>query len=182
MEIYTIMMGFVLIHELGHMLTGICLKLKPKELMLMPFGISIIFEGYGYNKLLETKKILVALGGPIINLTIALITYFLHIDLEVKNLIPLYPLDGGRILKGLLRKKLSIKKTDSIINRISNIIIIMLTVVSSIAILYLKNIAILFLMIYLWIIVIKENKRYNIKKTMYEILQTNDKNGKYIDI
>lgn len=191
-EIYAYVMLFAFIHELGHMVTGIILKLKPKSLNLMPFGISIIFETYGYRKLIEIKKIMLALAGPMTNFLIAIIFSFLHIDSHIKeiiiysniligifNMLPMYPLDGGRILKGIIRIKFSKLEADKIINRISNIIVICLTAISSIAILYFKNIAIIFVLVYLWFIIFEENKRYKMKKKMYNIVQ---KTGKCIDI
>lgn len=191
-EIYTLIMLFAFIHELGHMLAGIILKLKPKSLSIMPFGISITFETYGYKKLIEIKKIIIALAGPVNNILIIIITTLLHINANLKgmiiysnmliaifNLIPLYPLDGGRILKGIIRLKKSEIQADEIINKTSNYIIILLTAISSIAILYFKNYAILFILIYLWIIVMNENKKYNMKKKLYDVIQ---KNSKCIDI
>lgn len=191
-EIYAWIMLFALIHELGHMTSGMILKLKPKSLSFMPFGISITFEAYGYRKLVEIKKIIVAIAGPLTNLIICIITAFLHIDVRTKeliqysnilialfNLIPLYPLDGGRILKGIIKLKFEEMKSDEIVNRISNILIIILTAISSIIVLYLKNIAILFVIMYLWAIVINENKKYKMKRKVYKILQ---KDSECIDI
>ena len=185
-EIYAWIMLFAFVHELGHMIAGILLKLKPKSLSFMPFGISITFETYEYKKLIEIKKILIAIAGPLINLLICIITMALHINEDTKqliiysnilialfNLIPLYPLDGGRILKGIIRLKHEKIKADKVVNKISNILIIILTSISSIGILYLKNLSILFILIYLWIIIIKENKRYNIKAKMYDALAKN---------
>ena len=194
-EIYGTVMIFAIIHELGHMIIGLILKLKPKKIDIMPFGISITFEDYGYEKLLEIKKVIIAFAGPIINIIIAIITYFMNIKIETKalivysnlliaifNLLPIYPLDGGRILRGFLKLNTGTEKVDLIINRVSNTLVIMLTVISSITILYFKNISILFVITYLWIIIIKENRKYSIKKKMYKILQTHDKTKNCIDI
>ncbi|MDO5555364.1 MAG: site-2 protease family protein [Clostridia bacterium] len=191
-EIYVLIMIFAFIHELGHMMAGLLLKLKPKCLSIMPLGISITFEIYGYKKLIQIQKIIIAIAGPLTNVLIAIIALFLNINIQLKeiiiysniliaifNMIPLYPLDGGRILKQIIRIYYSQIKTDEIINKISNVIIIVLTVISSIAILYFKNIAILFILLYLWIMVIRENKKYILKKKVYNILQ---KGIKCIDI
>ena len=155
-KIYAFIMIFALIHELGHLMAGIFLKLKPKSLNFMPFGISLTFETYGYKKLIEIKKILIAVAGPLTNLIICVITMFLHINSETKqiiiysnllialfNLIPIYPLDGGRILKNIFRFKYDKMKSDRIVNKISNTLIILATALSSVGILYLKNLAIL---------------------------------------
>ena len=45
-------------------------------------------------------------------------------------------------------------------NKISNIVIIFLTAVSSICIYYFKNITILLIIIFLWVLVITENKKH----------------------
>ena len=193
-KIYTCIMVFALIHELGHLITGIILKLKPKKIELMPFGVSILFENYGYKKLLNIKKIVIACAGPITNILIAIITYYLKINDDIKeliiysniliavfNLLLIYPLDGGRILKGILKTVLSKEKADDLVNKISNILIIVMTAISSFLILYYKNISILFIIMYLWIIVLKENKRYNLKKWLYKILQNDYNTSKCID-
>ena len=63
----------------------------------------------------------------------------------------------------------------SIANIIQNISMILLTMISSIAIVYLQNIAILVIILYLWVITIRENKKYAMYKRIYEyIKQIND--------
>lgn len=185
-QIYGCVMFFALIHELGHMITGILIKLRVKTFEVMPFGISIMFETYDYIKLVEKKKIIIAIAGPVVNFIIAII--FSIIDSKANqliiysnlligffNLIPIYPLDGGRILKSLIKLKYEEKYADKITNTVSNIILILITALASILILYIKNISVLFVIIYLWIMRINENKKILIKKRVYKVLSKKDK-------
>lgn len=178
-EIYAWLMLFALIHEIAHMITGIVLKLRPRMLKIEPFGIGIIFEGF---KNTEKNKILIALAGPMTNILIAVLFSFIktraqtliinsNILLAIFNLIPIYPLDGGRILKAIITINSKTGKEDDISNKISNILMILLTAISSILILIYKNIGLLLIIAYLWIIVIKENNRYVLKKRISKLIE-----------
>ena len=193
-EIYALMMVFAIIHELGHMFSGILLGLKIEKMELMPYGVIVSFRltTKDYNNkikngnLLELKKIIVVIAGPLTNLLIAIITYYLDIGEELKalvvysnillllfNLIPVYPLDGGRILKSILHILFGKKTAEKYINNISFVLLLFLTFVSSIAIIYLKNIAIFLIIAFLWLMYIKEDKVYRRKENIYKLLEKN---------
>lgn len=131
---------------------------------------------------------LIASAGPVTNFIIMIITIF--IDLPINqltreiiiysniliiafNLLPIYPLDGGRIIKGIVYIFKGRELADSLSNKIANIGAILLTFAGSIAIYYFKNIAILLMLIYLWGLVIKENKKYALKEKVKKIICQN---------
>lgn len=193
-EIYAYIMMFCIIHELGHLLAGIILKMKPEKLELMPWGLTVQFklspEDYNNkimnSNILQIKKIIIAIAGPITNCILIILFYFLELNLNIKtmviysnmviimfNLLPIYPLDGGRILKSILNIIYGNIRTERIMNKISNISIICITALCAFTIYILKNIAILMILIYLWYLVINENKRYRIKEKVYMIIQNN---------
>ena len=162
---YLIIMVFCIIHEIGHIVVGLILKMKLEKIEIMPFGLSSSFDT-NFNKY---KEIIVALAGPITSLALVILCNkinFKYINTQeamysnllilLFNLIPIYPLDGGRIIKGILHTKYGAIKSENFIYKISKITIIILTVVSSIAVYYYKNIAIFLSCIFLWSLCLKE--------------------------
>ena len=122
-KIYIIIMFFSFLHELGHIIVGVILKMKIEKIEMLPCGFSSSFQAnlkdYEYKiknaNLLTLKKIIIALAGPILSLTLVIIFTYVNIPyitkqdaiysnllISIFNLIPLYPLDGGRIIKGIL--------------------------------------------------------------------------------
>ena len=193
-QIYTYIMIFAFIHEIGHLITGLLMGMKPEKIELMPFGVSISFKikVEEYNKkikkgnMLEIKKILVALAGPLTNFIIIIIASYINIDLfkaliiiytnfliMIFNLLPIYPLDGGRILKGILHINFGLRTSEIYTNIISKIMVTIITVASSILILYVHNIAILLIDTYLWYLVIKEDIKYKRRKDIYNKILEN---------
>ncbi len=193
-HIYALLMLFAFFHEMGHLLCGIIMGLKPKALKIMPLGLSVEFNipPEEYNKKiakanqLEIRKMWIALAGPLTNVMIILITIifrgnidrllyqeivYCNLLITIFNLLPIYPLDGARIVKAWIRMLKGRRKSIDLTNYISNISMVFITMVSSIAIYYYKNIAILFIIAYLWGIVIIENKRYYLKKRIDKIIQ-----------
>lgn len=102
---------------MGHFLTGCFLKLKVKEISLFMFGgVTIFDEDLNLNIF---KELLVVVMGPVVQMLFYMIVYYLYtkgfvsvntmkkvstinlILLEF-NLLPILPLDGGKILNNIL--------------------------------------------------------------------------------
>lgn len=188
-KLYATIMVLCVIHELGHVVMGLIMGLKIEKIEIMPFGLSVSFKLNidDYNKKIkkgniqQLKKIAIAAAGPLINLIMLLIVLNTNVNFRIVsnqilayanilimlfNLLPIYPLDGGRILKELLHIFEGSIKSKIYIRKVSKAIMILLTMIGSIGIMYFKNIAIFFIIVYLWIVVIKENKN----KAMYDVL------------
>ena len=194
LEMYALVMVFALIHELSHLLCGVLLGFKVNTIKIMAFGFCIEFDSVieDYNKkilksnMTSFKKIIVALTGPLVNLLIVILGILCNVDMNIVysnflififNLLPIYPLDGGRILKNILKIFVGNRKANTCTNLIANIITIALTMVSSVLIIIYNNIAILAILIVIWCITIKENAKYN---TYNKICKTIDKNYNYL--
>lgn len=133
--IFIIYTTTAVIHELGHSYVASCHGYRLNKITLMPFGavVSGNIEG-----LKATDEIKVALAGPFINLAVALFfvaTWWIFPEsyaftdvvaesnfvMAVINFLPVFPLDGGRIVLALLSSKIG--KTKAIkIMKVSGIV------------------------------------------------------------
>lgn len=97
----------LLIHESGHAITGIVLGYKLKKIIFYPLG-GITIINYPINISLK-HELLILIMGPVFQIFGFLIlkNYFsfikiYHYTLLIFNLLPIYPLDGGKILNIIL--------------------------------------------------------------------------------
>ena len=178
-EVFAMSFIFILLHELGHAITGITLGLKIKKININVLGLSIEFENYGKERI--NNKIIIDIAGPAINIISFIIAVifkkeeiaYINILLAIINLLPIYPLDGGRIVKNVLLKKYNYKQVVGYTEKISKDILIIITAISSILILYIKNVGIFLIIIYLWSIALKEWKKKQIIKRAFQAIQNN---------
>ena len=136
LEILTLSYVIMLIHELAHLISALCIGLLPSKIIIYPFGINLKLK----NTLIYSisDEIILYAAGPLSNIIMALSAlpflrhshyiyefYIQNIALFVLNLLPVSPLDGGIILKKILTFYFGNKSAVKIIRTISSFIILL---------------------------------------------------------
>ncbi|MFG6318962.1 MAG: site-2 protease family protein, partial [Clostridia bacterium] len=165
-----------------HIFVGLLLGFKVSSISMNIFGFSA--QLYAYKPRKSYIKVITYLAGPIFNLICAIVFYFSNLESEfiqnviytnlalcIFNLFPIMPLDGGKILKEVLKNFLGNKNASIIMNTITKVFLLIISAVYSIAILKIKNFAILFLLIYMWYLYSIEEKKLATLKRVYEIIE-----------
>ena len=179
LKIYIYFLISILIHELSHILMAKIFKINLKNLRVSIFGASLEIEKNNKNN--RMIKILMYLAGPFSNFIIAILVHYLKIENEEKlkiiytnfslcvfNLLPIIPMDGGNILKEILRIRFDNLKTNKINLLISKISLAVITFTYSIIILKIKNITIFILIIYLWYLNFIEERKIELLEKTYK--------------
>lgn len=110
---FIIIFSIIIIHELGHLLGAMFFKWKVDKIVIYPYGGCVKFDD-NINKPLYEEAIILILG-PLFQLFYLLFIYFCfcnnlildrtfnlfvyyNFSLLVFNLLPIYPLDGGKLV------------------------------------------------------------------------------------
>ena len=108
------LIAIIFIHELGHYLAMKFFKYKDLTIFFIPLLGAV--AGGSKEQISQKEKAIVLLAGPLPGIIIGLIVFFIaeqqssyfllrlsyaFVILNVLNLLPIYPLDGGQLLKTL---------------------------------------------------------------------------------
>jgi stage IV sporulation protein FB len=125
LSIFLLSFAVVLLHECCHALAARSFGFAVREVELLPFGGVARIEGL--FELDPTAEVVIAAAGPACNLILLMtavsldrflalpphwITLFIDVNLGMAalNLLPALPLDGGRMLRGLLSRHFDLIK------------------------------------------------------------------------
>lgn len=184
LDTYVIFLIFVIFHELAHLICGICIGGKPKTICLNPLGVSLEFYSYGKSK--TFCMIALYFAGPLINFIFAAIfmnfnvlpeysqkIIYTNLALALFNLIPIIPLDGGKILFEIIKFFSGKDFANKYTMIFSKTFLVIISFTYSVLILKIKNVFFLVLLIYLWTLYLKEEKKYELYEHIKQCLEVN---------
>lgn len=177
--------GVVLVHELFHLLTSLILGADVKSIIILPFGMTLRLS---HDVMRHPKKeIAIALSGPFANVLMLFVAEFLvpSVNLSVfkvinwsvliLNLIPVPPLDGGRVLRAVIIKYTGLMSAAGIIRRISKIFIALISLLGAGVVIYTHgNPSLMIIGAFLAFSMIEE-KRNSDLLIMYELIGEKEK-------
>lgn len=129
-EIFLCYLVTVLLHEIGHAIVARHLGYQLEQISLLPFGAELSLQNDNFT---PSDEIKIAVAGPLVNLILIIIcvslwwifpiTYY-YTDLFVFsnfitfvfNLLPVFPLDGGRVFRAIISKYKDTKTTEKIVS------------------------------------------------------------------
>ena len=130
----------VLCHELGHVAAIFLCRKRITSISFGVIGAAIETEPMTYR-----QELLCASMGPLINFILFSICYrfnmvfgLVNLILLVYNILPVYPLDGGRMLRAFLLIRISEDKVRRIVHIISAIFTAILMISSVCIVIYLQ--------------------------------------------
>jgi Zn-dependent protease/CBS domain-containing protein len=133
----------VVAHEFGHILMARSFGVKTPDVTLLPIGGIASMERIPDN---PREELLIAIAGPLVNVAIAAILILVgrlsmadlsaadlekasllqrlataNIALFIFNLVPAFPMDGGRVLRALLAMRLGAQRSTVIAARLGQV-------------------------------------------------------------
>jgi Zn-dependent protease len=142
----------IVLHELGHALTARRFGVRTRNILLLPIGGIARMESLPAK---PSQQLVVALAGPAVSAYVALLLYgiarlfdwpvglgaaesgtmpfitqlmWVNVSLAVFNVLPGYPLDGGRILRALLAMRLPPERATQIAARVGQGVAVLLAI------------------------------------------------------
>ena len=156
----------VILHEFGHALMAKKFGIKTQSITLYPFGGIAAIENMEAG---GKQEVYIALAGPAVNLILCIFLLplmlmgvplsfellFINLVMAVFNLVPAFPMDGGRVLRAILSRWMHVEDATDWSLRISAIFVVLF----SIAGIYFRNVGLFLVAIAVGFFIRSERKR-----------------------
>ena len=118
---------WIVLHETAHIIAARTLGIDNIKMHFIPMGTYI--ESKMFDETKPKEDIIISLAGPLVNLIMAALLYEIYkyfpvniikvsfdtnIVFGIFNLMPAFPLDGARILRAILSRKIMYKRANKI--------------------------------------------------------------------
>lgn len=159
-KLYLIFISLIIIHELGHVFASLLFKWKIEKIILLPLGAITI-----YNQKINTplkEEFIVSIMGIIFQIVFYNMFYknnilysYCNKIILIFNLIPIYPLDGSKILNIFFNKIFSFKNSYLLTIYLSFLLLIIFFLLSIVH----RDLLLIISLLLLFIGLIKEYKK-----------------------
>ena len=155
--LFLLLFGCVLLHELGHALTAQWFGFTTREITLLPIGGIARLERLPDDPM---QSLWITLAGPAVNIVIAAALFvalqltgtwqpvthisltdgpflerlmLVNISLVIFNMLPAFPMDGGRALRALLATRMDDRRATRIAARLGQAMAVLFAIVGWLA-------------------------------------------------
>jgi Zn-dependent protease len=154
----------IVAHELAHALVARAYGVRTRDIVLTPLGGVARLEGMGPS---GRAEVAIALAGPAASLAIAALAWtamailspaglaasaldtlvWANAMLGVFNLVPAFPMDGGRVLRGLLHERIGLERATRIATALGRAVAIAMALVG----LFTQSWSLVLVAVFVWI-------------------------------
>lgn len=186
-ENFLVYLIVLFLHEFAHFAVSKMYGYKLNKIAFMPYGAELGGES---NIFLPKHEIVIALAGPLLNLFLALCclalwwampiaysytTFFMEVNLVLAlfNFLPIFPVDGGRIVVAMFTNKSSKIKLYNIMKVVGICVSIVFAVMFVVSIFYTINLNLFFISMFLLLSSFNSSKdvyyeKSNVKKIKHD--------------
>ncbi len=188
-KIFLILFLVVSLHEASHIIMSRFYGLSFERISFMPIGQFAVIRNLEYLR--TYKRCIVVLIGPLCNMILGLFFYAFFRDkteifwqynfvIAFFNLLPIVPLDGGKLFQIYFGNKIGVLRTNRILIKISRIFSILFIILGIAQFIIFKyNFSLILIGIYIYNILEREN--FKMATEFYKVLLSK-KNKKIIKI